>query len=90
MGNGNEEIEMGNGNEEIEMKKWGIFKQKHQVEVVFLLVYIYIYNIYIFLGLYMNLQPSAQTFASSKMTAVLGSDKTRNKGNGNEETKMRK
>ena len=34
---------MGNGNEEIEMKKWGIFKQKHQVEVVFLLVYIYIY-----------------------------------------------
>ena len=24
------------------------------------------------------------------MTAVLGSDKTRNKGNGNEETKMRK
>ena len=30
---------MGNGNEEIEMKKWGIFKQKHQVEVVFLLVY---------------------------------------------------
>ena len=39
MGNGNEEMEMGNGNEEIEMKKWGIFKQKHQVEVVFLLVY---------------------------------------------------
>ena len=36
------------------------------------------------------MQPSAQTFASSKMTAVLGSDKTRNKGNGNEETKMRK
>ena len=36
------------------------------------------------------MQPSAQTFVSSKMTAVLGSDKTRNEGNGNEETKMRK
>ena len=31
-----------------------------------------------------------RTFASSKMTAVLGSDKTRNEGNGNEEMKMRK
>ena len=43
MENGNEEMEMGNGHEEIEMKKWGISKQKHQVEVVFLLVYNYFF-----------------------------------------------
>ena len=36
------------------------------------------------------MQPFARTFASSKMTAVLGSDKTRNEGNGNEETETRK
>ena len=54
--------------------------------MVFLLVYIYFLGLYI--GKLCNLH--GRTFASSKMTAVLGSDKTRNEGNGNEETKMRK